>query len=101
MTNEEMLAIVGQNLRRRKRAPVTPDDVLRVAARDPLVHAIVNLWKEGELSWDEALAYAVVTLTEQNQRLMENVRLQFDSDPGPGITVPAQANADSPQKGNS
>lgn len=50
----------------------TPEAVLRAARRSPLLHAVLTVWRRGGvLTWEQALAYAVVRLVEQNEQLVK------------------------------
>ncbi len=46
-----------------------PEKILELAASNQLVAGCIQLWRKGELTWDEALAFAVVLLAEHGSRL--------------------------------
>ncbi len=46
-----------------------PERILELAERNQLVAGCLLLWRKGELTWDEALAYALVLLADHGDRL--------------------------------
>ena len=49
----------------------TASHILRVAARNPLVHAAITLWRMGDMDWEQAMMYAVSVLVQKVDSLEE------------------------------
>jgi len=54
-------------------AKPTPDDILMLTRENAIVHAAVDLWRRGLLSWDQAMIGCIVALAEQNSQLMQRL----------------------------
>lgn len=51
--------------------------VLDLASFDPNVSAMVQCWRQGDISWDQAMMLLVTELSQSNRKLMENATIQI------------------------
>jgi hypothetical protein len=64
-----------------KTSDFSPGAILDLAERNPLVRACLVEWRKGSLTWEQALAFAVIHLAYENEKLLENAKL----DPSPVV----------------
>lgn len=43
----------------------TPEDLLRFAQHDPILHHYLGLWRKGVLTWDDSLLHAAIALSSR------------------------------------
>lgn len=52
---------------------ITPDEILEISARNPVVYACVSHWRRGACTWEQAMMFAVKALVTQLDELNEKV----------------------------
>jgi mannose/fructose/N-acetylgalactosamine-specific phosphotransferase system component IID len=61
--------------------PVTKDDILQIASRDPIVQSCVNLHQVQGVTWEEAMMSAVCYLVEQKEELVKEIYEKNSKEP--------------------
>lgn len=52
---------------------VITNDIMRLAADDPIVRAWFDYWRAGQCSWEECLVSMVCALSDRNKHLMDQL----------------------------
>lgn len=47
----------------------TPNDIFRLNQQDPVVHAMVSHWLQGDLTWEQALMKCIMVLSDRTRAL--------------------------------
>lgn len=47
---------------------ITPDRILQLSMNDAIVHNCIAAWRDGQLTWEQALIYAVLLLAEKARK---------------------------------
>jgi len=64
----------------------TPEDIMVIAYDSPIVEACLCIWRKGDLTWEQALMAAVITLAHCNASLTQDcIRLTQMQPPAPII----------------
>lgn len=50
----------------------TPGEMLKLSSQHPLLNAVLQLWKAGKVSWDQAMMVAVKALLVHNEEILRN-----------------------------
>lgn len=60
---------------------LNPEKILEIAKRDPLAYYFVREWKEGRLTWEQALVGLCLELSKHNRLLIAEMDKMEDSQP--------------------
>ena len=62
-----------------------PEELFKLAQKDPLISTFIGAWRSGHCSWEAALVAIIVAQHQSNQKLLEHAMVAIDHSTRPFI----------------